>query len=217
MGLFVFLGLVVLTTLGVLILVGTDLLTAGDDRGSVEQVADPTVDEAPEIIAEEETADEESDAEEAAPLPPDDPTMSLTVPKLGIFDALVLDDVSEEGGLAAGVGHLPGTGFPWERGSNTFLAGHRLGYPGTASDHIFFNLHLLEEGDEIFLTDTNGQVYKYEVSEALQVFPTQMEVADPVEGRDMVSLQTCLEDFDDFETLGPNWNVRLIVRADRVA
>jgi sortase A len=32
----------------------------------------------------------------------------------------------------------------------------------------------------------------------------------------MVSLQTCIEDFGDFATLGPDWNVRLIVQADRV-
>jgi hypothetical protein len=33
----------------------------------------------------------------------------------------------------------------------------------------------------------------------------------------MVSLQTCIEDFGDFLSEGPNWNVRLVVRADRIA
>ena len=211
-----FVGLVVLTLAG-MILFGTDLMLQ-PDRGVVERVEEPTVSEAPETTSGEEATEEDrgTEEEEAAPTPPDDPTMRLTVPKLGIYDALVIDDISEDGGLALGVGHVPGTGFPWQKQANTYIAGHRLGYPGTASDHIFFNLHALEEGDDIILEDSNGQVYKYKVSEVLQVLPTDLSVMDPVGGRDMVSLQTCIENFDDFETLGPDWNVRLIVRGDRV-
>ena len=36
-------------------------------------------------------------------------------------------------------------------------------------------------------------------------------------GRDMVSLQTCIENFGDYWTMGPNWYVRYIVQADRVS
>jgi hypothetical protein len=30
-------------------------------------------------------------------------------------------------------------------------------------------------------------------------------------------LQTCIEDFGDYWSEGPNWNVRYVVRAERVA
>jgi sortase A len=211
-GFFVFVGLVVLT-IGALIYLRMSP-TSEEGVETVERVEDPSVVEAPEEPATEEAAEEE---EEAAPPPPDEPTMYLTIPKLGIYNALVIDDVSETLGLELGAGHLPGTGFPWIPGSNTYIAGHRIGYPGTGSDHIFFNLHLLGRGDEIFLTDANGTGYKYRVSESLQIDPSDVWVTEPVAGRDVVSLQTCIENFGDFATLGPNWNVRFIIRADKVA
>jgi sortase A len=170
-------------------------------------------------------AAEQADAEKAAAeqasgasrpeVPPSSSVMSLSIPKLGISGVSVVDDVSEAG-LSQGVGHMPGTGFPWQKGSNTWIAGHRLGYPGTPSDHIFFNLPSLAPGDIITLSDSNGRVYTYRVSEILQLLPTEMWATEPVPGRDVVSLQTCIENFGDFATLGPNWNVRLIVRGDRI-
>src|SRR5919202_444015 len=199
-GLFVFVGLVVLTLIALIFQV-TDL-SSQLGSGVVERVEEPTVAEAPEAVssgeeaAEEETATEE---EEAAPTPPDDPTLYLSIPKLGISHALVAND---EVGLELGVMHLPETGFPWAKGANTYIAGHRLGFPGTGSDHIFFDLPSLGQGDEIILTDANGQTYKYLVSEILQVDPTDMSVTGPT-GRDTVSLQTCIENYGDFVTLGP--------------
>ncbi|MDP8925836.1 MAG: class E sortase [Actinomycetota bacterium] len=154
--------------------------------------------------------------DEAAPIAPADPTMYLSIPKLGLSNVTVLDDVSEEGGLMAGAGHLPGTGFPWIPGSNTYIAGHRIGYPGTPSDHIFFNLPSLGPGDEITLTDSLGQTYTYQVYEVLEVDLANLGVTSPV-GNDIVSLQVCIENYGDYATLGPNWNVRLIVRGERVA
>ena len=41
-------------------------------------------------------------------------------------------------------------------------------------------------------------------------------VMKPVKGRNIVSLQTCIESLGDFYTLGPNWQACLTVRADRV-
>jgi sortase A len=74
----------------------------------------------------------------------------------------------------------------------------------------------MKRGDEVFLADTNGTVYRYQVSEFLTVGPSETWVTQPVEGRDVLSLQTCIEAPGDFFTLGPNWTARLIVRADRV-
>ena len=262
-GLFVFIGLVVLT-LGTLVFYGADRMIDAvlqSDVESVEQVSDPTpglavpepvndvaaealatndeegaaeaeaVDlEADLAIKEEEAEDEAAplvpdddeaaplvpSEDEAAPVVPDSSITYLTIPKLGIANTLVSDDVSEEGGLALGVGHLPGTGFPWIPGSNTYIAGHRIGYPGTPSDHIFFNLPSMALGDEFTLTDSLGQTYTYAVTEVLQVEPTDLAVTAPT-GSDTVSLQVCIENYGDFTTLGPNWNVRLIVRGVRVA
>ncbi|HJQ30387.1 MAG TPA: sortase, partial [Rubrobacter sp.] len=113
--------------------------------------------------------------------------------------------------------HYIGSGYPWVPNSNTYIAGHRLGYPGTASDHVFYNLPNLVEGDQIFLTDSNGTTYTYAVSEILEVPRNDLSVTNAVPGRDIVSLQTCIENFGDYWTEGPNWFVRYIVRADRVS
>lgn len=209
-------GYLVLVFLAILILVS---LGAYLSSGPSEETSEGPSDEVDAPVAVEQTPKEpsaEDGEDEAATEAPTDPTMYLTVPKLGIHDALVLDDVSEEGGLASGAGHLPGTGFPWIEGSNTYIAGHRLGYEGTPSFHIFYDLPSLAQGDEIILQDSLGQVYTYRVSEVLQVLSTDLSVTAPLPGRDVVSLQTCIDNFGDFATLGPNWNVRLTVRADRV-
>ncbi len=154
-------------------------------------------------------------AKPAAPVVPVDTTMYLTVPKLGLYDIPVVEGTTEAS-LSAGAGHLSGTGYPWVPGSNTYIAGHRIGYPGTPSDHVFYNLPNLVAGDKILLTDSNGTTYTYAVSEILEVPITDLSVTYPVAGRDMVSLQTCIENFGDYWTEGPNWLARYVVRADRV-
>ena len=161
-------------------------------------------------------AERRANQEKASPTPavPTDTTMYLTVPKLGLYDIPVLEG-TDEGVLSLGVGHMPGTGYPWSEGSNTYIAGHRLGYPGTVSDHVFYNLPSLAVGDEVILEDSLGQTYTYQVSEILEVSPSDLSVTSPT-GADMVSLQTCIENYGDYWTEGPNWFVRYIVRADRV-
>ena len=151
---------------------------------------------------------------EAPPAIPTDTTMYLTIPAIGLYDVPVLEGTSEAV-LSQGVGHVPGTGFPWVEGSNTYIAGHRLGYPGTLSDRIFYNLPSLGVGDEVILEDSLGQSYTYQVSEILEVPPTDLSVMGST-GGDIVSLQTCIEDFGDYWTEGPNWLARYIVRAERV-
>ena len=141
--------------------------------------------------------------------------MLLTIPKLGLFGVPVLEGTSEAV-LSQGVGHLPGTGYPWIPGSNTYIAGHRLGYPGTVSDHVFWGLPSLAPGDEIDIRDANGQTYVYQVSGIMEVMPTDFSGTAPV-GSDVVTLQTCIENYGDYWTPGPNWFVRYLVRADRVA
>ena len=178
-----------------------DRQRAEEERAAQEQM----------VAAEERAVAEEREAAVA----PEDPTMYLTVPALGIDGVPVINDGSEYA-LEAGTQHVPSSGFPWQDGANTYIAGHRLGYPGTASDRIFYNLPTLGAGDEVTLTDSNGEVYNYQVSEVLEVTPQDTWVMSPVADRDIVSLQTCIENIGDYWTEGPNWSGRYVVRADRV-
>ena len=160
--------------------------------------------------------------EEAAPAPSSN-AMSLSVPALGISGVPVVDENSEAA-LTAGTMHLPGTGFPWQgEGSNTYIAGHRVGYPGTPSDRVFYDLPTIREGDEVTLTDADGRDYTYAVTEIFAVSPSDTYVTSPIAARDIVTLQTCTESVDDWTTIGPRLmssgpnSGRLIVRADRVS
>ena len=200
---------------------------------TVSRVESPTLADAPEAVAEEEAPPEEAKAEdggdeedkapaekkepeeESGPPVPASNDLWLTVPKLGLYDVYVANDDSTAA-LDAGAAKLPSTEFPWQEGANTYIAGHRLGWPGTGSDHIFYNLPLLAYGDKIYLTDANGTTYTYEVSEIIEVDPSEGWVTGAVGDRDIVSLQTCIENYGDYWTMGPNWFARYVVRADRV-
>jgi sortase A len=164
----------------------------------------------------EHVAEHVAEQEPAVPVPATN-DMWLTVPKLGLYDNYVANS-SEPAALDVGAAKLVETGFPWQEGyTNTYISAHRLGWPGTASDHQFYNLPLLTYGDKIYLYDANGTTYTYEVTEIYEVMPNESWVTAPVAGRDMISLQTCIENYGDYWTMGPNWFVRYVVRADEVA
>jgi sortase A len=112
--------------------------------------------------------------------------------------------------LVNGIAHVPGTSWPWSPTPqrNVYLAGHRMGYRGTWSRMLFYNLDELGEGDRVVLRDRSGSSYEYRVSEVLLVDPTDAWVMGQVRGRDMVTLQTCTPLY--------TFEKRLIVRADRV-
>ncbi len=170
--------------------------------------------------AKEERAQRAEKKEQASKAPAEPPVPAtndlwLDVPKLGLYDNYVANSNSIAA-LDAGAAKLVETGFPWQKGANTYISAHRLGWPGTASDHQFYNLPLLGYGDRIYLTDANGTTYTYEVTEFYEVLPSETWITAPVAGRDMISLQTCIEDYGDYWTMGPNWYVRYVVRADRV-
>lgn len=134
--------------------------------------------------------------------------MTLTVDGMGIYNAPVMGTDSQQA-LDNGVVHVPETSLPWTRAPqrNVYLAAHVLGWPGTGSRLIFYNLNQLTDGDTVLLKDRRGNRYRYKVTEKFVVNPTDRWVMGQVIGRDMVTLQTCT---------GPNFSKRLIVRADRV-
>jgi sortase A len=104
--------------------------------------------------------------------------------------------------------HVEGAGFPWQDGANVYIAGDRLGFPGTGSDRLFWNLDEnldeLETGDRVVLEDADGRRYEYAVFRRKIVGPREVSVAEPVPDKSIVSLQTC--------TL-PDYAERLVVQA----
>ncbi len=143
---------------------------------------------------------------------PEDKSLMLTVPKMAQISAGAVvpsgkgDDEEKLKNYAAI--HLEDTDFPWEEEANVYIAGHRLGYPNSASFLAFYDLDKLEQGDEVFLTDADGKEYTYRVFRTLEVNPTDLYVTETIEGKNIVTLQSC--------TL-PDYSQRLIVQAEKVA
>jgi sortase A len=138
---------------------------------------------------------------------PNNSTLKLTVPEMQrVREVPVYDGpATDEAALHDGTLHIRGTGFPWQQGANVYIAGHRLGFPGTKSYLVFWDLNKLENGDEVILTDANGTSYTYQVFKKFVVDPGDSYVTQPVAGRSVVTLQTC--------TL-PDYSQRLIVQAE---
>ena len=151
----------------------------------------------------------------AIPTPPTN-DLWMTIPALGLYDNYVTN-TNAHSALDYGAIKLPESAFPWQDNANTYIAAHRVGWPGTGSDHQFYNLPLMEYGDKIYLGDANGTTYTYEVTEFHEITPDERWITGPQAGRDMISLQTCIENYGDYWTMGPNWYVRYVVQADRVS
>jgi sortase A len=236
---FVLLASFAIIVLGVVLFFRTDPFGGASETVSVERVAVPMIGGAPEAVGEDAGQQEQAAAEEtgsgedgqkdgdknkpeqqaeadkpAIPVPATN-DLWMTIPKLGLYDNYVANSDAHSA-LDSGAAKRVETGFPWQNDANTYISAHRLGWPGTASDHQFYNLPNLAYGDKIYLYDANGTTYTYEVTEIFEVLPSETWVTDPVAGRDMISLQTCIENYGDYWTMGPNWYVRYVVRADRV-
>ena len=139
---------------------------------------------------------------------PKDEALKLTVPDMKRVEGLPVYDVAPPGyerALHDGAAHVRGTGLPWQREANVYIAGHRIGFPGTKSHLVFWDLDKLEDGDEVILEDANGTRYTYEVFRKFVIQPDEVGVLRPVKGKNIVSLQTC--------TL-PDYKERLVVQAE---
>ena len=144
-----------------------------------------------------------------APRLPAASAMTLTVPKLGLRDVVVPSGSRQSQLDREGVLHVGESGLPWEEGSNTFIAGHALGFPRTRVPRAFHDLDDLVPGDEILINSADGQRYTFEVYDRLTVEPDDTWVTYPVEGRTVISLQTCVPI--------PTFENRLIVRGELVS
>ena len=120
---------------------------------------------------------------EAEAVAPKSEKLKLTVPQMKrVKDIPVYDGAAgDKGKLAAGALHLEDTGFPWEEEANVY---------------------------RVVLEDARGRRYVYEVFDKLVVGPNDASVKRPLEGKNIVTLQTC--------TL-PNYKKRLVVQAELVS
>jgi sortase A len=146
--------------------------------------------------------------DEAGASPPKkDVTMKLSIPSMRHVDNVPVYTAAahNQPALRNGTLHLAGTGFPWQREANVYIAGHRLGYPRTKSFLVFWDLNRLRMGRRVVLTDSEGERYIYRVYDRFVLGPDDASATKPIAGRNVVSLQTC--------TL-PNYKDRLIVRAE---
>ena len=178
---------------------------SGGEEGSQNQAQQETPDEQ---VAPQQGAQEDSGDEQASVQPPSNDMMKLTVPKMEqIKDDEIPTGLGTDETLFhdyAGV-HIKHTGYPWEEEANVYIAGHRLGYEGTNSHLAFWDLNKLEEGDEFYITDSEGRQYTYVVFRKVVTTPDNLSVLAPLEGKNIVTLQTC--------TL-PDYTNRLLVRAE---
>ena len=166
---------------------------------------------APTSVSKTITREGKKKSEAAAPNVPADKTLRITIPKMSRVENTEIPYTTgdDEQALHDHTAiHLKGTGFPWEKEANVYIAGHRLGYLNTKSFLAFYDLNALTEGDKIFVTDSTGKQYVYKVFKDFVVDPTDVFITRPIKNKNIVTLQTC--------TL-PDYSQRLIVQAERVA
>jgi sortase A len=105
----------------------------------------------------------------------------IVIPAIGV-DAPIVEGVTWED-LKKGVGHLPGSAHPGQRG-NMYLAAHN-----DIFGEIFRDLDKLELGDEFFVYSGNLQ-FRYKVTAKRIIEPTDVSVMLP-STRPIATLQTC--------------------------
>lgn len=116
---------------------------------------------------------------------PDEIFAYLEIPKLAINKPVYLDASYKH--LDMGVAHIDGTSLPVGGiGRRAVIAGHR----GWYRDLMFWNLHKLEAGDDLFI-HRGGETLHYKVSDTEVIEPTEWEKLQPREGVDMLTLLTC--------------------------
>lgn len=127
----------------------------------------------------------------------------LEIPKLELY--LPIYHGTDEDVLEKGVGHMKGTSLP-VGGSSTHcvLSGHT----GLPAAKLFTHLDELNEGDMFYIHVLN-ETLAYQVDKKSVVLPTETDEIQIEEGKDYVTLLTCIP-------YGVNSH-RLLVRGERTA
>lgn len=140
------------------------------------------------------------DATEGSSLPFD---FVITIPKINVKIPIYVGATTEN--LLRGVAQLPGSSLPTGGpGTHSVIAGHR----GTIHHRMFLDLNRLKPGDQFHIETGDGRTLVYQVTGTSVVYPHETESLQIQEGKDLVSLVTCL--------MFPFNDRRLIVYGERV-
>ncbi len=150
----------------------------------------------------------EDNKEDSAPSVARTEEIRLTVPRLGLKDVVVRSGGTQADLDREGILRLDTSGVPWEEGSNTFIAGHALGFEWTRVQYAFRDLEKMRPGDEILVRDDSGKKYTFRVYDRMTVRPSDYWVTYPEPGRTVISLQSCVPI--------PTFENRLVVRGELV-
>ncbi len=151
----------------------------------------------------------EDNKEDSAPSVAGTEKIHLTVPQLGLKDVVVRSGGTQADLDREGILRLDTSGVPWEEGSNTFIAGHALGFEWTRVQYAFRDLEKMRPGDEILVRDDSGKKYTFRVYDRMTVRPSDYWVTYPEPGRTVISLQSCVPI--------PTFENRLVVRGELVS
>lgn len=120
----------------------------------------------------------------------------LSIPSLGIKAPIQYPEKQDEKVfqefLAKGVVHYPGTALVGQLG-NCYIFGHSSDFPWAKGDfkHIFALLPKIEIGAQIEISDMDGNMYIYKVTEKFVASPKDVSLlAYKKEGKKILTLQT---------------------------
>lgn len=120
----------------------------------------------------------------------------LLIPNLDIEAPIVYvterKEAAYQEALRGGVAHFPGTAMPGKPG-NVYLFGHSSDFPLSPGDYktVFASLPDIRVGDAIYLTDSEGNAFRYIADGTAVVQPNDLSVLDQGENRKrMLTLQT---------------------------
>lgn len=169
-----------------------------DTLGDIDDLTDSTIEEdyADLSLTTEEQTEEETPNNVRDRLKNQTVLGIIEIDKIDLIYAVVEGTKDENLGVA--IGHMKNTAAFGQQG-NCALAGHRGGISGP----YFKKIDKLKKGDLIKLTDANGIVYSYYVTESFVVDPSEVWVAENNTEEKMLTLITCEN----------NSTKRLIVRA----
>lgn len=121
---------------------------------------------------------------------------TLAIRELGIVAPVIyINEKTEDAyqkALRDGVVHYPGTALPGEPG-NVYIFGHSSDYVWAPGDYktIFAKLPEMKVGDQIEITDAEGKLFIYEVTETKIVWPRDLSVLDQFnDEKHILTLQT---------------------------
>lgn len=176
----------------------TDRESSEDTLGDIDDLTNSTIEEdyADLSLTTEEQTEEETPNNVRDRLKNQTVLGIIEIEKIDLIYAVVEGTKDENLGVA--IGHMKNTAAFGQPG-NCALAGHRGGISGP----YFKKIDKLKKGDLIKLTDANGIVYSYYVTESFVVDPSEVWVAENNTEEKMLTLITCEN----------NSTKRLIVRA----